>query len=208
VSETETAKVNEIDRPIESLGTLTFAHADNLIPDCECDRVCYANSTLMAASFVATSNQIKAVRAILHAKRGKVSIRCTGITCQYPSKTNDLAYRRFADPLLEACEKGYNLWVHKMDYGKMHATVISKDKNLIMYVSPESVWSRLQDSELYETPMIREWMPYITQQLIRHQYLRECRCYRTNSAILDIKKVEQLDEIVTDGLKSGKIMIP
>ena len=64
------------------------------------------------------------------------------------------------------------------------------------------------DSEVYETPLIREWMPYITGELVRNKYLRECRCFRTNAAVLDLKTTKQLDDIVIEGLKKGKIRIP
>lgn len=201
-------RVAEIDRPLESLGTLTFEHSDNVVPDCDCDRLVYSNNIVLAASFVTTPTQMKAIRAILHAKKGKVTIRTGNLSAQYPSKSGNEMYRRFDSPMLAPDDKGYNLWVHKLDYGKIHATVISKDKSLIMYVSPESVWNRLMDSEFYETPMVREWMPYVTSELVKKQYLRECRCYRANAAILDVKKREQLDEIVVDGLKGGLIRIP
>lgn len=202
-------KAAEIDRPLEEdMGLLAFEHADNIVPDCPCDRLAYSNGTLMAASFVSTATQIKAVRAILHAKRGKVHIRARGLSCQYPSRTNKDYHPRFNSPDMTPDDAGYNLWVQKLDYGKIHATVISKSRELIMYVSPESVWNRLMDSEYFETPLIREWMSYVTGKLIEKQYLRECRCFRANAAILEIKKREQLDEIVTDGLKSGQIQIP
>lgn len=198
----------EIDRPIEALGTLTFEHSDNVVPDCECDRLAYSNGTMVVASFVSTPTQIKAIRAILHSKKGKVAIRTSGMTFQYPSRSKDNTYNRYGDSMLNKDDAGYNLWVYKMDYGKIHATIISKSRNLLMYSSPESVWGRLVDSEFYETPMIRAWMPYITTKLVELKYLRECRCYRCNCAVLDIQKREHLDEIITDGLKSGKIEIP
>jgi hypothetical protein len=201
-------KVAEIDKPIENVGELTFSHADNEVPDCECDRLVYSNSILYAASFVTTPTQMKAVRAILHAKGKKVYIRARGITCRYPSKVGTCDDRGFDSPDMTACDKGYSLWVERLDFGKVHCTVISKDQNLIMYVSPESVWARLNDSEHFETPLLREWMPYVTGKLIAKTYLRECRCYRANAAILDIKKREHLDEIVTSGLKDGYISIP
>ena len=201
-------RVSEIDRPLESLGTLTFEHSDNIVPDCGCDRLVYANGILLAASFVTTPTQMKAIRAILHARKGKVTIRSSGLSAQYSSKSGNEMYRRFEDPILGADDKRYSLWVHKLDYGKIHATVVSKDKSLIMYVSPESVWNRLMDSEFYETPLVRSWMPYVTSKLVEKQYLRECRCYRANAAVLDIKKRDQLDEIVVDGLKAGLIQIP
>ena len=68
-------------------------------------------------------------------------------------------------------EAGYHLWVEKLEYGKIHATIVSKDPKLILYVSPEAVWDRLMDSEVYETPLIREWMGYITGELVRLQLL-------------------------------------
>jgi len=208
VSEENTPKVPEIDAPLTTLGAITFEHSDNVVPDCKCDRLVYQNGVMMAASFVTTPTEVKAIRAILHASRGKVTIRASGISCQYPSRASETYYGRFNDPCMGPDEKGYDLWVVKLDYGKIHATVVSKDRSLILYVSPEAVWQKLMDSEFYQTPLMKEWMPYVTSRLVEQKYVRECRCFRSKAAVLDIKKTEQLDDVVTEGLKAGTIRIP
>jgi hypothetical protein len=202
------APVAEIDREIDQLGTLTFEHSDNVVRDCQCDRLAHINGTMMVASFVTSPNEVKAIRAILHNKKGKVGIRTEGLTFQYPSRSKDEYSSRFGDCYLAKDDAGYNLFVYKLDYGKIHATVISKSRNLLMYSSPESVWARLADSEFYETPLLAAWMPYITKKLVEIRYLKECRCYRANCAVLGISRKEQLDEIIVEGLKSGAIRIP
>ena len=202
-------KVSEIESPIEEFGTLTFGHGDNVIADLECDRLVIHGHTLMACSIVASPGQVKAVRAILHAKKGRVAIRSTKISVIEPSKRNDGWSSRYGEPsVCNDAEDGYSLWIHKLEYGKVHATFISKSNKLLMYVSPEAVWNRLMDSEVFETPLIREWMPYVAKKLVEGHYLRECKCYRANAAMLEIGKVQQLDDIVTDGLKAGLISIP
>jgi hypothetical protein len=201
--------VAEIDAPLEKLGTLTFDHGDNVIPDLECDRLALSGHMLMACSVVASPGQVKAVRAILHAKKGRVQIRSSGISVVEPSRRNETWAGRTNDPWIAPDqEDGYNLWVDKLEYGKVHATFISKSRKLLMYVSPEAVWARLMDSEHFETPLIREWMPYVTKKLVEKNYLRECKCFRANAATLEITKISQLDDIVTSGLETGAIKIP
>ena len=203
-------RVPEIDAPIEKLGTLQFEHGDNVVSDCECDRLVHSGHTLMAASVVTSPGQVKAIRAMLHAKKGRVIIRPSGISTQYPSKRYDEYVNRATDPLLSSDQEngGYHLWIHKLEYNKVHATFITKSRKLLMYVSPEAVWSRLMDSEEYETPLIREWMPYVAKKLVEKKFLRECRCFRANAAYLEVGKVQNLDDIITDGLKNGDITIP
>ena len=78
-----------------------------------------------------------------------------------------------------------------------------------MYVSPEAVWNRLMDSDSYETPLIREWMPYVTKQLVekqlssRVQVLPSERRHSRNQ-----HGQANLDDIVIEGLKNGSIRIP
>ena len=202
-------KVPEIDAPLEGLGTLTFEHSDNVIADLECDRLVQSGHTLMAFSVVASPGQVKAVRAMLHAKKGRVTIRASGISTVLPSQRNDAWVSRYSEPTMYPdTDEGYHLWIHKLEYSKVHATFISKSRKLLMYVSPDAVWERLMDSEQFETPLIREWMPFVAKKLVELRYLRECKCYRANAAILEINKVQQLDDIITDGLKNGHITIP
>lgn len=202
------SRIAEIDAPLEQLGELTFDHSDNSISGCQCDRLVHSGHTLMACSFVSSPGQVKAVRAMLHAKKGRVTIRAKEVSTQYPSQRHDSWVRRDEDPTLYPDDEGYNLWIHKLEYGKVHATFISKSRKLLMYVSPEAVWNRLMDSDCYETPLIREWMPYVTKKLVELQYLRECRCFRANAATLEISSVKHLDDIVIEGLKNGSIRIP
>lgn len=200
--------VPEIDAPLKEIGTLTFEHGDNVIPDVECDRLAISGGCLMACSVVAGTGQIKAIRAMLHAKKGRVIIRSSSIGVIEPSKRNNGYSTRSYDPTFFKEDDGYFLWIEKLDYGKAHAVFMSKSHKLLMYVSPDAVWERLMDSEKYETPLMREWMPYVTKKLIESNYLRECKCFRANAAVLEIKTVQQLDDIVTSGLKLGEIKIP
>ena len=92
-------KVAEIDAPLEKLGELTFDHSDNSVAGCQVDRLVHSGHTLMACSFVSSPGQVKAVRAMLHAKKGRVTIRASGLSTQYPSQRHDSWVRRYDDPM-------------------------------------------------------------------------------------------------------------
>lgn len=94
-----------------------------------------------------------------------------------------------------------------MEYGLCHAVFIVKNENFIRYLSPEAIWLKL-NSDRYSTPLLPEWMPYVTRKLIEGKFLRECNCFRANSGVLDLKNEDDLDKIVIDGIKQGKISIP
>ena len=111
----EEAKVPEIDKPLtKEFGTLTFYHADNTIPECHCDRLAVSGEVLAAASFVTTPTQMKGIRAILYAKKGRVEIRASDLTVQYPSRSMDTYYSRSAAPRCFETKldttSGLNVW--------------------------------------------------------------------------------------------------
>ena len=79
-------------------GNLIFYHGENVVPDRQCDRLAMSNSVLVAASFVTTPTQMKAIRAILYATKGRVEIRASDFSAQFPSKSMDTYYIAYHQP--------------------------------------------------------------------------------------------------------------
>lgn len=105
-----------------------------------------------------------------------------------------------------ACQDGYNLSVHKLDYGMVHALFWSKSERFMRVLSPEALWNELNDTR-FTTPVIEEWAPYIVSKLIESWKLRECYCFQCECGEL-LAETKDLDAIVSAGLKSGAIAIP
>ncbi len=202
----------EVDQTLE-FGTIAFAHKENEVPDVKCDRLAHDGGELCLVGLVAPSHHVKAIRAILHARQGTPWIKPHGVHTLLPSSINLMAaynlqpIRRTPGDLRLHENHGYETHLHKLDYGLVHALFTTRNPNFIRYLSPGALWEKL-NSDRHTTPLLPEWMPWVTGELVRHKSLRECRCFRANSALLDIPGDEKLDEIVSSGLKSKSIRIP
>lgn len=195
---------DSLEAPLERLGISTFSHKDNAAADVRFDRIAHDGNKLQMIALVVEPMRAKAIRSILYAKQGKPMITAKGVPSRFPS-AGDLAQNEPGD--LVPDDGGYETYMHRLDYGMVHCVFVTRNANFIQHLSPESLWLRL-NSDLFSTPLIQEWMTYLAQELIARNHLRECRCYRANCGVLDIKNDGQLDEIVSDGIRNGKIHIP
>lgn len=197
------SRTEDLKTPIQKFGSATFSHGDNVATGVKCDRLAHDSNTLMLISVIAEPMRIKAIRAILHAKSGSPFIKVAGINTKYFSG-GDLARRTPGNLVID--KAGYETFAHRLDYGMSHAMFVSKNENFIRYLSPQAIWHKLNTSR-FSTPMLQEWMPYITARLIEQKFLRECHCFRANCGVLDTIAEDKLDSIVSNGIKIGKIWI-
>ena len=197
--------VENLKAPIQMFGSATFSHGDNVALGVKCDRLAHDGTKLMMISVVTEPIRVKAIRAILHAKSGSPLIKVEGIMTKHAS-AGDLA-RQHPKSLIIDKEGGYETYAHRLDYGLSHAVFMSKNENFIRYLSPEAIWRKLNTAR-FTTPLLEEWMPFITAKLIEQKFLRECSCYRANCGVLDTIAEAKLDAIVSDGIKTGRIWIP
>jgi hypothetical protein len=185
-------------------GTVKFQSKDELVPNVKVDKLAHDGQTLEMISIVASGMEVKAARAMLHSPKGsKPFCSFEGIVTVRPSLSAD-AWRHKRPESLFPSEEGYKTYIHKLEYGLVHATLISKDKAFLRTMCPETIWLKLKSDE-FTTPILRSWMPYITKALITKNLLRECRCYRLHSGVLTLSSDKQLDEIVSEGIQSGQL---
>lgn len=196
---------DSLQEPPEELGTASFSSRDNAISEVKWDRIAHDSYNLKLISVVCETQRLKAIRAILHDKSGKARIKAEGLDSTFPSGATDY-YNRYPGNL-SADEAGYEMYLNKLEYGQCHAVIITRDEDFIRYLSPDSLWERL-NSDRFSTPLLKSWMTYLSTQLANKRYLRECRCHRCNCAVLAIPGEYQLDELISEGLKSGEITIP
>jgi hypothetical protein len=168
------------------------------------DRLAHDSNTSQLVSLVAEPNHVKAIRAMLCSK-ATASIHATSAGAEAGTKPPmGPEYKRSEPGWLRPDEAGYHCDHHKLDYGLAHATFVTKDPNFISRLSPTSLWATLM-SERFSTPLIEEWMPYVTRELARRKLLYGCFCYRAVSGVPNLANSEPLDEIVSTGIKSGEL---
>lgn len=199
----EQKNFDSLSNPLTRFGISAFIHKDNAAADVKFDRIAHDDKTLEMIAIVVEPMRAKAIRSILYAKQGRPWITAKGVPSRFPS--GDLSHSHPGD--LTPDENGYETYMHRLEYGMVHCVFVTRNPNFIPYLSPESLWHRL-NSDQFSTPVLKEWMPYLAQELIAQKILRECRCYRANCAVLGIKDDAQLDEIVSDGIRKGSIHIP
>ncbi len=179
---------------------------DNAVSKVRFDRIAHDSSTLCMITMVVEPMKFKAIRAMLYSKVGTPLIKISGQGTKHPSQEADYWYR--VPNTLEPDESGYDTYLQKLEYGLTHAALVTRNEKFIRNLTPESVWTKLKSST-YSTPLIQAWMPWLIEQLSEKNLLRECRCYRLNCAILDLKPgSSDLDDLVSEGIRSGKLVIP
>ncbi len=183
-------------------GSIEFSGKDVAIPATSFDRLAISGrGELLLLSVVAPTQTIKAIRAILHGG-AKVKITASGRVKQ-PSVSQVYAHQ---PGNLWPSADGYTTHIHKLDYGQAHALMITKSPGFMKVVTEETIWQELTDTRL-TTPVLRQWVPYIAQEMRAREILEEAHCFRCNCGYMSATTAD-LDAIVSEGLKSGAITIP
>lgn len=163
-----------------------------------------AKKELLFVSVVAEPMIVKAIRAIVvGGARADIEVQ-EGGQVKVPGDTSSY----LIDPReLVKVEEGYEVHTHKLRYGMIHAMFVSRSPGFMKVLSDEALWQELTQTTRYTTPILREWLPYVAQNLRNRDILRVCRSFNVKCGEL-IATDEQLDEIVSGGLKLGYIKVP
>ncbi len=190
-------------REEKTFGGIEFSGKDIAIPNTPFDRIAISGrGELLLVSFVAPTQTIKQIRAILHTGT-RVNIVAGSIKVKQPSSE---PYTAHQPGNLHPSAAGYTTFIHKLDYGQAHALMITKAPGFMKVVTDETIWQELTDPR-FTTPVLREWVPYISEEMHGRFILEEAHVFNCNCGIMSATTVE-LDEIVTDGLRSRSIHIP
>jgi hypothetical protein len=158
---------------------------------------------LLLLSFVAATQSIKQIRAVLCNPKSKVVVNASGAKINQPSRA---AYYAHQPGKMTPSSDGYFCFTHKLDYGQAHALFMTKSPGFMPVVNEESLWQELNDVR-FTTPILRQWMPYIEQELRKQELLEEAHVFNCACGVLSAQ-TKHLDVIVSDGLSSGAITIP
>jgi hypothetical protein len=101
---------------------------------------------------------------------------------------------------------GYSVYTCELEYRTVHALFVAKTPGFMPTLSAEALWRHLSGPR-YTTPMVREWVPAITVDLLDTGLLRRSLCLGCNSAWL-VADSSELDRIVEIAVQAGEISIP
>jgi hypothetical protein len=187
------------------LGTISLAGKDIAIAGVEYDRIAVsaAGNSLMFLSVLADSVRIKAMRSILNGG-AKARVEASGGMVIQPSRPNPWSYPRHPGNM-NLDNEGYNTYIHKMDYGLAHAMFVCRQPSFMLVYSDETLWGKLKETR-YTTPIVKDWLPYIRDELTNDNLLVEAESYRCRCGVLNAT-TDDLDRIVTAGIRDGKLLI-
>jgi hypothetical protein len=142
-------------------------------------------------STVAPETSIKALRACLHrAAKTEFFANCRGFS---------------PNNLLAACSLGYRFYAAKLGPGTWHSLALAWLPGLICKLTDDSLWGEFQKRS-FTTPLLREWVPWLRSELLRLGRLTPLHAFRCEGAVLNLT-TEQLDELVSEGLRRKRITI-
>lgn len=155
--------------------------------------------------------------------------RASGLNILRPSQAGDqYRYPRNPGNMLTVSADGYDIHKHRLGFGEEHRFFVSRKPCFMPVASDEAVWQELKGSN-YTTPLLREWLPYLVAELKSRSLLVECevhpyrkrkegeedensREYQSGAPILSCCVLscltKDVDNIVIDGLRNKKIVIP
>jgi hypothetical protein len=151
----------------------------------DCDALAVAGQTVMLASVAGPSSTIKALSALLQTKQA------------FDLWAGNRSYEKYPGTYhCHKCRLGYNTW---------HMLAIAEHNGLLLDNSDAALWRELQ-SDRYTTPLLRQWVPEIRRVLEGNELLRTCGGHGCQVGVLRLKD-EELDAIVADGLREGRLEI-
>jgi hypothetical protein len=101
---------------------------------------------------------------------------------------------------------GYTVYRAKLAANVWHVLAVAKREGLILSLSEESLWQALR-SDKYTTPILREWTPWLMQELLSRGYVARLRMAGCQVGLLVVGD-EGLDELVTEGIRTGALAMP
>lgn len=161
----------------------------------ECDRFVVGPDTKMGMiSFVANASVAKAVIAMIQSGKRIASFDRDDDTSNFNSHVylSPIPYRVAKERL--------------PNFNAYHVVAIINRPSIVIGDVQEGIEARLF-SEHITTPMLPAWVPYVSERLKLIGSIRELRAYNTKAYDL-IFNDEDVDRIVADGLKKGKLLIP
>ncbi len=184
-------------------GEFRWTSGDDIAIVCPFDQVAISRGELMLLSVVASSGEIKALRAALSMNL-KAAMKFSDAQFTLKELKDGSDYRVSSGQVFSYSGK-YLTMSHKLGLGTLHGLFVARKPGLLFDEGETALWQELKD-ERFTTPLLRSWMPFVRQELIMRDRLTACKCFGCSCLILECTS-ENLDEIVSHGLENGHIFI-
>lgn len=187
---------------VKAWGTIQFS-GNEFCPNVAFDRIAIrGRDKLLFVSVIADQMQIKQIRAIM-----TTGIKCTIVAGGVKvAPRNEDYWNTFVPGRISADSDGYHIYQHKLGYNMVHAMFVTKSKGFMKTATEESLWQELK-GPAYTTPVLREWVPYLTERLQADGKLEDLNCYNCSCGLLSATS-KDLDETISEGLRQRMIEIP
>lgn len=152
---------------------------------------------IVLMSAVGSAREVQELAKILAPKGGPYSL--TVSPGPMPYDCNWKACKMTRDPV------GYHVRFHRLMPTHCQAMLVSKRPGLLLTNDEEELWQSVT-SDAYTTPLLRSWMPYVKKQLTSRGFLRSARVFGCKPLLLELS-TPQLDDVVSEGIKSGELEI-
>lgn len=100
----------------------------------------------------------------------------------------------------------YKFYRRHLGFNTYHAIAVSKEASFLPNAGSRAVWNALSGPD-YTTPVLPGWMPYITDVMKDTGLIRDLLCFQCKCGLMTAT-TDDLDTIVSGGLREGKISIP
>ena len=187
-----------------TLGTLTM-RAPMAHHTLQCVQFAYdREDSVFVASVAGPQTAVKSFAASLN-ENVKLVVNCQGFPI-IDADGEQRAIQTWIDYTRVPGGQGkYKCHMHRLGYHQVHCLAVVKDPRLMPCVTEESLWQKLR-SPLYTTPLLREWMPWLMQNLIADALLVKLPAFQCNPGLLTVDD-EGLDTLVSRGVGTGALSI-
>lgn len=155
---------------------------------------------LFAFSVLGPQIQIKALAAMLGSNNIKVAFEALEIPLRMGDRTIDPYRTKLFDP-----GDGFRLHRIKHPQNQAQLVALSRSPQFLLSMTEESLWKELSGPR-FTTPLLRSWMPALTQELKDREMLRPLATFHADCGQLALEQ-EELDEIVSYLVTNGRVSI-
>lgn len=192
----------EAEKEVHPLGDMDIYHKDNPVTGIKVHKAAVSvNNELVLAGIIVDATKLKQIRALLLCEK-RLSAAIAGVKLNTKGKGE--YYERTSAHVSMSAE-GYHLHTNRINYGLVHALLLSKTPGFMVSVTPDALWAELRSAR-FTTPVLQTWVEYLEKQLRQQGHLYDAACQGCECGTLNITSAK-LDQIVSQGLMTKKLLI-
>ncbi len=146
---------------------------------------------LLLLSAVGPDTATKAVRALLYA---------SDLDCEFTLELNGTA-ERLVRAQYDGKTVSYDAKVARLAPGAIHIVALARVPGLLPCLDDQHLFAEL-NSPRYSTPLLRPWVGWLKRRMIEDGRIVMAESHNASAGILAVKP-EELDELVSEGVRSG-----